>query len=319
MDWFEAGVDGPLVVIRAIHFAATAITAGTLIFQVMVAEPALRSERATAVAVRRQSLRVAWLGFSIALVSGLIWVWVQTSSMSGLPLGEVASSEVLSTVLNETQFGLVSKFRLGLAMILAACLVYDRFPLAHWVALASALGFIAAIAWTGHAGSTPGQTGILHLTADILHLVAAAAWIGGLVPLVLLLGAARRHRAVAWASLARDVAQRFSTLGLISVGTLMVTGIINAGILVGSFRALPVTGYGQLLMLKIVVFAIMLGLAAVNRYWLTPGLTLSSTSEVPIQMLRQLTRNSVAEIALGFTIFAIVGVLGTLHPAIHGS
>jgi copper resistance protein D len=318
MNWFEAGLDGPLVAIRAIHFAAAAVMTGTLIFRAAVAEPAIRSSQTTAIAVRKQGLRIAWLGFAVALVSGLIWVLVQAAAMSGLPLGEAVSSDVLSTVLNETQFGLVFQIRLGLAIVLAACLVYDRFPWAPSFALASAVGFMAAIAWTGHAGSTPGQTGNLHLSADILHLVAAAAWIGGLVPLVLLLCAARRHQALAWASLARDVAQRFSTLGIVSVGTLLATGIINAGILVGSFHALLITGYGQLLVLKIVVFATMLGLATVNRVWLTPRLACSATSEAPSKELRQLTHNSVIEIALGFAVFAIVGVLGTLHPAVHG-
>jgi putative copper resistance protein D len=50
---------------------------------------------------------------------------------------------------------------------------------------------------------------------------------------------------------------------------------------------------------------------------LTPQFALSSGNEA-LPALRQLTRNSVIEIALGFTIFAIVGALGTLHPAIHG-
>jgi putative copper resistance protein D len=62
----------------------------------------------------------------------------------------------------------------------------------------------------------------------------------------------------------------------------------------------------------------MLTLAAVNRFWLTPKLASSSKNEAQLEALRQLTRNSVTEIALGLTIFAIVGVLGTLHPAIHG-
>jgi len=150
-----------------------------------------------------------------------------------------------------------------------------------------------------------------------LHLIAAAAWLGGLVSLALLLAAARRHQAVAWASLARDAARRFSTLGIIIVGVLLVTGIINAWILVGSVHAVLVTEYGQLLLLKIVVFAIMLVFAAVNRFWLTPQLAFSSEHGAQIEALRQLTRNSQIEIALGFSIFAIVGVLGTLHPAIH--
>jgi putative copper resistance protein D len=205
-----------------------------------------------------------------------------------------------------------------LAVILAACLAYDQLAPLRWLALGSALGFIAAIAWTGHAGSTLGEMGNLHLTTDTLHLFAAAAWIGSLVSLALLLAAARRSQAFTWASLARDAAQRFSTLGIVTVGTLLVTGIVNAWILVGSFHALLITEYGRLLMLKIVVFAIMLAFAAVNRFWLTPQLAFSSENEAQLKALRRLTRNSIIEIALGFTIFAIVGVLGTLHPAIHG-
>ena len=66
-------------------------------------------------------------------------------------------------------------------------------------------------------------------------------------------------------------------------------------------------------MLKLAVFAAMLGFAAVNRFWLTPRLAGSPD----VAALRQLIRNSVIEIVLGFVIFAIVGVLGTLHPASH--
>jgi putative copper resistance protein D len=317
MDWLGAAIDGPLVAIRAIHFASTAITAGALIFRAVVAEPALRSTPVAIAVVRSQIRLVASMGLAIAVASGLVWFQLQAAAISGLSFGEAMTSGVLSTVLNETQFGLVSKARLVLAVILAACLAYDRFPQARWLALASALGFIAAIAWTGHAGSTLGELGNLHLTADALHLIAAAGWFGGLVPLALMLAAARRNQDFAWPLLARDAVQRFSTLGIVSVGTLLLTGIVNAWILVGSIHALIVTGYGQLLLLKLVVFAIMLGFAAINRFWLTPQLAFSFENEPQLEALRQLTRNSVTEIAMGLTIFAIVGVLGTLHPAIH--
>ena len=317
MDWLGAAIDGPLVTIRALHFAATAMTAGALIFRAAVAEPALLSSPVATTVVRSQILLTAWIGLAVAAASGVVWFELQSVSMSGLPFGEAMTSDVLSTVLNETQFGLVSKVRFVVAVILAACLAYERFAQARWLALGSALGFIAAIAWTGHAGSTLGAMGNLHLTADVLHLVAAAAWIGGLVPLTLLLAASQRHRAFAWASLARNGALRFSTLGIVSVATLLVTGIVNAWILVGSIHALTVTGYGQLLMLKLGVFAIMLAFAAINRLWLTQRLAVSTENEPQPEALRQLTRNSVIEVGLGLTIFAIVGVLGTLHPAIH--
>ena len=190
MDWFAAG--GLLIAVRGIHFAATAVVAGILVFQTVVAKPALSAEQAVAKKWQTQSRRVAWIALAIALLSGVIWLLLQAVSMSGLPPDEAMTSQVLSTVLNQTQFGVVTEIRGVLAIILAACLAFDRFPLAHWLALAAALGLTAAIAWTGHAASTPGELGNLHLAADALHLVAAASWIGGLVPLALLLAAVRR-------------------------------------------------------------------------------------------------------------------------------
>jgi putative copper resistance protein D len=317
MNWFGAGVDGPLIAVRAIHFAASAVAAGSLMFRTAAAKPVLRWDQATAKSFGAQTLRAAWIALAIALASGMLWLLLQAASMSGLPFAEATTPGVLATVLSETQFGQVTEVRCALAMVLAVCLACRRLPLADPLALAAAIGFVGAIAWTGHGASTPGELGNLHLAADTLHVVAAAAWIGGLVPLVLLLAAARRHDAVAWASLARDVTQRFSTLGIVSVATLSVTGIVNAWILVGSWHALMVTGYGRLLMLKLVTFAIMLGLAAANRFALMPRLAASAANEPRLEALGRLTRNSTIEIALGFIIFAVVGMLGTLHPAIH--
>jgi copper resistance protein D len=315
MDWLGAGANVPLIAVRAIHFGATALTAGTVVFRTVVAKPALDAEPAAKL-VRTQTLRVAWIGLAVAALSGVVWLLLQTVSMSGLPVGEAMTGRVLWTVLDQTQFGLVGEIRSLLAIALAVCLAIER-PWTDWLGFTAALGLTAAIAWTGHAGSTLGAIGDLHVTADALHLLAAAAWIGGLVPLVLLLAAVRRHPTVAWASQARDVTRRFSTLGTVSVATLMASGIVNAWILVGSVHALLITEYGRLLMLKLGIFALMLVFAAMNRFWLTPRLGLSAASGTQLDALRQLTRNSTIEIGLGVVIFAIVGMLGTLHPAIH--
>jgi putative copper resistance protein D len=310
-------VSDSLIVIRAIHFAATALTTGTLVFRAVVADPALLSAEAVATVMRTQIRRLAWVGLAITMVSGAIWLLLVAAVMSGLTLSEAITADVLSTVVNETQFGRVFEIRSLLAIILAACLAFDRLPPARWLALASALGLVAAIAWTGHAGSTPGETGFLHLTADTLHLIAAAAWTGSLIPFVLLLVAVRHDPCEASARLARDATQRFSTLGIAAVATVLGSGIVNAWILVGSVNGLIVTQYGRLLMLKIALFAIMVAFAAINRLWLTPRLALPSGSTAHLDALRRLKRNSMIEIAVALLIFAIVGVLGTLHPAIH--
>jgi putative copper resistance protein D len=317
MDWLGAGIDIPLVVTRALHFAAMAVLTGTLIFRVVVTGAAIYSANPAAIVVRRQILCVAWICLAIAAVSGMIWLLLEAASMSGLPFREAMTPDVLSTVVNDTQFGTVSEIRFAMAIILAGCLAYDRVPLVRGLEVALSLGLIAALAWTGHAGSTAGEMGIFHLAADILHLFAAAAWIGGLVSLTLLLSVTRRDRTLAGVSFARDATQIFSTMGVAIVVVIFATGIVNAWILVGSLHALVVTGYGRLLMLKLTLFAVMLSVAAVNRFWLTPRLGSPLEGEPQLEVLRLLTRNSTIEIALALMIFAIVGMLGTLHPAIH--
>jgi putative copper resistance protein D len=311
-----------MIAVRAIHFAATAMTAGTLFFRTLVAAPALHCDQAGSpdqtarVELRTQTLLLSWIALAITLVSGAIWLVLQTASMSELPFGEAMTSSVLMTVLDETQFGLVMKIRAALAIVLVACLACDRLQPASWLAVAAAMGLTSTIAWTGHAGSTPGDVGTLHVAADALHLVAAAAWIGGLVPLAFVLAAVQRRCDIGWSSLALVAVKRFSVLGIASVATLVATGIVNASILVGSFHALLASQYGRLLTLKLVVFGAMLLLAVANRFWLTPRLTISS-SGASREALRQLTRNSAIEIALGLLILAIVGMLGTMHPAAH--
>ena len=314
MSWFGTEIDGPMVVARAIHFAATATTAGALIFKGLVAEPALRGAQSAALLLDKRVRLLAWIGLAFAVASGLAWALSLTMSLSDEGVGEAVMSGALSDVLNLTQFGLVSKIRLALAIALAICLALNRWALWRWLALAMAVGLVASVAWTGHAASTPLTLGYLHLASDVLHLVAASAWIGGLVPLVLLLGITRYHRA--WASLEVEAVRRFSTLGIVSVAVLILSGFINAWILVGSFRGLVVTDYGQLLMLKLAAFAAMLAFAASNRFVLTPRLALAS-DKTRQDVLRAISRNTLIEIVLGLLIFAIVGVLGTLHPAAH--
>ena len=75
-----------LIVIRAVHFAATAMTAGVLIFLALVAERALRAADATAPArtFRIWSRRLAWAGLTITVISGVAWVALMAVAMSGL-------------------------------------------------------------------------------------------------------------------------------------------------------------------------------------------------------------------------------------------
>jgi len=135
--------------------------------------------------------------------------------------------------------------------------------------------------------------------------------------LLLLLRIARQHNDETWATIASRATRRFSTLGMISVGTLFLTGIVNSWILVGSVEGLVRTDYGHLVLAKLALFGAMTSVAAVNRWRLTPPLSEPLQTRSRVKVLDRLSQNILIEIALGLSAFAVVGVLGTLHPAIH--
>jgi copper resistance protein D len=171
------------------------------------------------------------------------------------------------------------------------------------------------VAFAGHAAAGSDTEGAVHLSADILHLVAAAAWLGALLPLAMLLSAACTNNDEFWITIARAATLRFSILGVVSVGTLVATGIVNSWFLVGSIDALATTDYGRLLLLKVVLFFVMLSIAAFNRLRLTPRL--EQRVVIEHSALRRLRNNCLMEAVLGLVILFLVGMLGTLPPALH--
>jgi putative copper resistance protein D len=78
---------------------------------------------------------------------------------------------------------------------------------------------VGTLAWAGHAAATANGLGAVHIASDVLHLAAAAAWVGALLPLAVLLGAALACADPPSIGIAREVVLRFSTLGIVSVGT----------------------------------------------------------------------------------------------------
>jgi len=321
------GVLDPLIWTRAIHFAATMAVTGTIFFLGLVAEPAFREAKIAGSmldGMRRRLSAISWIGLAVAVISGAAWLILQAAQMADLPLAQTLSEGAAWTVLSETDFGQAWTVRLVIAGLLAASLpwlavanpVLSRQRASVAIALAS--GLVGTLAWAGHAAAGSGIEGGVHLTADLLHLIAAAAWLGALVPLALLLRIATADLRPASLTLARAAVRRFSTLGIASVAALVASGLVNTWVLSGSISALIGTDYGRLLLAKIGLFLLMLLLAAVNRLWLTPRLAASSgdAAEGPIG---QIGRNTLAEAALGAFIIVVVAVLGTLPPGLEAA
>ena len=314
----------PIVYVRFVHFAATIAATGVVFFVVLVFEPAARGAADSGrvfKALRTPLAAIAWGGLALSIASGAAWLVANAVSMSGEPIADAASVHVLWTVLSQTTFGIGWLIRLVLACGLAAAfmrLLTARADQPLWLeamAVAMAVAFVGSLAWAGHAIGGQGVEGALHPAADALHLIAAAAWLGTLVPLALLLGMSTNDLAALAAM--RAATLRFSTLGLLAVGTLLVTGVVNTWYLVGSIAALLGSDYGRLVVLKIALFLFMVAVAAVNRLRLTPKLVEHRSSAAVESARRQLRRNATIEASLGAAVIAVVAVLGVLPPASH--
>ena len=319
------------VAVRVVHYAAVILLFGGSAFLLAVAQPAYRSAGSAALLDRqwlnRWLLRVQAWSLGIALASGLLWFGVEASNMSGLAFSAVLDRQTLGTVLNETLFGRVWLMRFGIAIILCGLLPLARrtaddtswLSLEAWSALLSGV-LLASLAWAGHAAADQGDDRIIHLTADAVHLLAAGFWLGSLPALVYVLAHVERAAATGVLPIAARMTRRFSTLGLVSIGGLVLTGIVNAWYLVGSLPRLFGTQYGHLLLFKLALLALMLALATVNRVYWVPKLvsaTTGSRGESATVPLSWLSRNTILETILGLAIVSIVGTLGITTPGAH--
>jgi putative copper resistance protein D len=311
-------MDEPLVVVRAVHFAATLTLGGTAIFNIFVAQPALRFADGAGLhaIVRRRLALIAWSALALTLLSGVAWFFLVAQSISDRPLADIlADGGNLRTLLLETGFGRDWLARLAVVIVLALLLAahlrgrHDRRRLLELAILLAAMGLAGALAWAGHGADGSGIGGTVHLAADFLHLVAAAAWVGGLLPLALLLAAAQRTRAI---RVAHAASVRFSICGVAAVGAVVLTGAANTWYLAGNVQALTSTEYGHLLLTKIALFLFMLAVATINRRRLTPALADGKRDGHALQQLR---RNVLTEIVAAALIIAIVAVLGVTPPA----
>ncbi|WP_153813812.1 copper resistance protein CopC [Streptomyces sp. SUK 48] len=123
-----------------------------------------------------------------------------------------------------------------------------------------AAGLATSWAMSEHAsvGLQPG----IAMPVDVVHLLAVAAWLGGLTALLVAL-----YRAPAGTPVEAAAVRRFSRLAFGSVVALVVTGVYQSWRQLGSWSAFTDTRYGQLLLAKIALVAVMVGLASVSRRW----------------------------------------------------
>jgi copper transport protein len=236
----------------------------------------------------------AALAYVPVAVLGLVF---EGAAAGGFSIGGAAKWSVVDTVLH-TRFGKVWMLQALVALVLAAVL---QFP---WRRVAASLGVVLAAATT--AASHASTDGTLAIVSDGAHVVAAAAWTGGLAATAVTLLAARGER---WRTAAR-VVPRFSALATAAVTVLIVAGVASAYLEVRVWRGLWETTYGRLVLVKVALLLPLLALGLFNNRVSVPGLRVELAD-----VRRRFVRAAAAELALVAGILGVTAALVQQPPA----
>jgi copper transport protein len=224
--------------------------------------------------------------------------------LAGVVLGEWASADTgFGTLVSSSVGHALERQVAAVAVAGLAVAAFVARPRARWslalVGLAGAAAMLVHAA-AGHAASESSLRWF-NLLTQWLHLVAVGIWVGGLAWLLLGTGAGGAQDRV-------GAVKRFSRLALCTVVVIAVTGTVRALDEVGGWGRLLDTGFGRVVDLKVVLFAGLIAIGAINRQRLVPALVAG------LDRLGALRRNVRVELSLAALVLLAAGLLTELPP-----
>lgn len=276
-----------MIGVRAGVYAGLLLAVGSLLFtMVFPAAPASARQRATRVGVV-----AACVGLPLLLLE---WP-LRAGFLGGGRIDAALDPGLLVMAAEGTQGIRFLLGGLGLVAVAVGLMLQPRRPGAGGaIGSAGALAVAAGLAQAGHTGSY--ATWLLGPLLAV-HVLAAAFWVGALLPL-------HRLAAIPQEPAAARVLERFGRVAAGLVAALVVAGLIMGWWLTGSFTALVTSAYGQVLLGKLAAVAALLGLAALNKWRLVPAFAAGDALAAPA-----LRRSIRLESALVVTVVAVTALL----------
>jgi copper transport protein len=253
----ERLLDATGTVGRSLGYVGVFLAAGGALFLTLIHDGA---------AVRRQLQRIVFGAAVIGAFGVLVALPIEADLATGLGLTAITKGGVLSDVLADG-VGLSTVLALvGLAVLSIGLLK----PRARWARVMTIAGAVLAplsFAFAGHTTTTSPQ--LLVNVADAVHLLAGAAWFGGLTFLVLtLLRRGKQRDPVALGGIVR----RFSLIATVGVLAVTIAGATLGWSQVRAWRALTSTTYGRILMVKVALVIPIALIGAYNHFRLVPAI-----------------------------------------------
>ncbi|MET1004881.1 MAG: bifunctional copper resistance protein CopD/cytochrome c oxidase assembly protein [Propionibacteriaceae bacterium] len=236
---------------RAVHDLAAATTVGLLVLAAWCVAPEVQDEHDRVRGVRLQMVQAASVAGAAWLVAGIVVLLFTVADVAGFPLTAPGFGSVVVSFLSQIDLGRALGVSLLLvAVVCALTVVATRIATVAWAAALSLVALLP-LALAGHAAGTSNHMNSVDSLA--LHLLGVCVWTGGLVALLLMARRLGPQLPV--------VTARYSTLALWCFVVVAVSGVINAGLRLGSWSALA-SSYGLLVIGKTVAL-VLLGTAGV--------------------------------------------------------
>lgn len=288
-------------VLRAVGYLASFIVVGAAMFVVFVAR---RGSVAASQAFRGVLAVCALLG----VASQVLLLPVSATLATGQGPGSVFSDGVLGEVLGQGVWVTIAGVSLACVAGLAALLrtAADR---RVW-AVVSLVAVAAAFVASGHTRAT--EPAWLAYVAAVVHVAAAAVWVGGVMALVWSLRARGRSDAPSEPDLAAAEVVGFSRIAAVSIVAVGVAGVALAWVEIRSLHALVSTTYGRLVLVKVGLIVVLGALGAFNHFRLLPAVQRRPDRGARWRYLRTTVR---LEALAMVVVLGVTGVLVNTEPA----
>jgi cytochrome c oxidase assembly factor CtaG/putative copper export protein len=205
--------------------------------------------------VPRRGVRLAAVTAAVWLAAVVVQAVLTLSDILGQPPPDVLDPNLLRSFLGQTSQGRALLVQAGLVVVVIGFARSVRTPGAAVAALLVALAGLVPPMLTGHSASAGSHA--LAVSSLLVHVLAAALWVGGLA-------------ALGWAAVAgrpglQLAVPRFSTLAAWCFAAVAVSGVVNAAVRLGAVRPLFTSAYGGLVLAKVGALVVLAGFGWVHR------------------------------------------------------
>ena len=300
--------------LKAVHFAAFMALGGGVVFWLAVWRPVYGgADDATAARAAKR--------FRLGVIGGAILFALSGLAEAVRAAGEVVDVSVPADVwlfLTASRYGQMGLLKTVLAPLFAALFVLTQHRISKiGMACTGAVGLalVGAVSLTSHAAA---RADVIPFISDIVHVLAAVVWGGGLLSFAVLPWGMLRGGLVHHTRLIGRLVRRFSALALGATLAMATTGAIATYLHVYGPEALTITPYGRALLGKLIAFTLALGIAGAHLLIISPALTRQARRFAPDSAARNVRHLQVlVQIEAGLILCGMVlaGVLTTYTPA----